>query len=109
MSTLQDKWRRKTDDEVEAAAESLAEYTEKGRDIILAEVERRRASADAEGLTQKGREGSLDRLSGQGPHLRDDHQVRVSCGEPLLDLPQMKLREWAEEDAELETEPQADP
>ncbi len=113
MNTLQDKWRQKTDDEVEAAAESLAEYTEEGRNIILAEVERRRASADAEELTQKGREGNLDRLSGQ-PYaapivLRDDQQARVSSGEPLLDLPQMKLREWPEEDVELETEPQTYP
>lgn len=40
-------WRRKTDEEVAAAAQNLEEYTEAGREAILAELERR-------GLTTEG-------------------------------------------------------
>ena len=34
-------WRRKTDDEVAAAAQTIDEYTDEGRRVILAEVQRR--------------------------------------------------------------------
>jgi hypothetical protein len=35
-------WRRKTDDEIREAASSLHQYTETGREVILAEIARRR-------------------------------------------------------------------
>jgi hypothetical protein len=41
MSTAQDVWRRKSDDEVVAAAAALDDYTDEGRAIILAEATRR--------------------------------------------------------------------
>lgn len=44
MSTAEDIWRRKTDDEVAAAVERLDEYTDEGKQIVLAELERRRAT-----------------------------------------------------------------
>jgi hypothetical protein len=44
MSGTEEIWRRKTDYEVEAAGQRLDEYTDDGRRIILAELERRRDS-----------------------------------------------------------------
>lgn len=67
MSTAEDIWRRKTDDEVAAAAERLDEYTDEGKQIVLAELERRRetiargpslqehASAEAEARLEAAR------------------------------------------------------
>ena len=42
MSGTEDVWRRKTDDEVQAAVGNLTDYTEEGQRIIRAEYERRR-------------------------------------------------------------------
>ena len=40
--TTEDIWRRKSDEELNAAAQQLDDYTEVGRRIIQAEVERRK-------------------------------------------------------------------
>jgi hypothetical protein len=42
MSNAEELWRRKSDDELLAAAASLDEYTEEGRQVIVAEANRRR-------------------------------------------------------------------
>lgn len=40
---LEDVWRRKTDEEVAAAARHIDDYTEEGRRVVLGELERRQA------------------------------------------------------------------
>ena len=48
MSTAEDVWRRRTDYEVKAAASRLAEYTDEGKRVILAEFHRRHLEARSE-------------------------------------------------------------
>ena len=45
MSDAESVWRRKTDDELAAAAQHLEDYTEDGRRVVRAELERRGLAA----------------------------------------------------------------
>ena len=44
--SLEDIWRTKNEEELQAAVKQLAQYTEAGQRVILAEMQRRRAELE---------------------------------------------------------------
>ncbi len=64
---LEDVWRRKTDEEVAAAARQIDDYTPEGRRVILGELERRQALDVLEvPLAESGSKGGDDAVDPAG-------------------------------------------
>ena len=71
--TPEEVWRRKSDEEVAAAAQHLDEYTEVGRQVILAEVQRRGLPTTTV-EPHRGEEPYEDPTATEGP-VETEHQV----------------------------------
>ena len=64
---LEDVWRRKTDEEVAAAARQIDDYTAEGRRVILGELERRQALGVLDvPLAETGSSGSEEAMDPAG-------------------------------------------
>ena len=86
MADLERIWRGKSDDDLLEAAESLDDYTEEGRRIILAEIERRGLDvSDTQGADGDGGEEGQEVDEG-GEALPEDPLTCLRCGVKLQHL-----------------------